>query len=92
MIFDKKSGKFEFFEDLFHPMIKMQSEMSEQMKINHIHSLLRKEALQLFRNINTSNIQAIEDVLTIFRPKYVKLESQATAKHKRHRLVFHSMQ
>ena len=62
--------------------------MSEQMKINHFHSLLRKNALQTFRNISTANRQTLEDVLVIFRRKYVKPESQATAKHKWHRLVF----
>ena len=46
--FDGKSEKFELFEDLFHTMIKLQPEMSEQMKINHFHSLLRKNALQGF--------------------------------------------
>ena len=50
--FDGKSEKFELFEDLFHTMIKMQPEMTEAMKINHFHSLLRKNALQTFRNIN----------------------------------------
>ena len=88
MTFDGKSEKFELFEDLFHTMIKMQPEMTEQMKINHFHSLLRKNALQTFRNISSSNRQTIEDVLVIFRQKYVKPESQATAKHKWHRLVF----
>ena len=88
MTFDGKSGKFELFEDLFHTMIKMQPEMTEQMKINHFHSLLRKGALQTFRNINSTNRQTLEDVLVIFRRKYVKPESQATAKHKWHRLVF----
>ena len=33
MTFDGKSEKFELFEDLFHTMIKMQPEMTEQMKI-----------------------------------------------------------
>ena len=84
----QKSEKFELFEDLFHTMIKMQPEMTEQMKINHFHSLLRKNALQTFRNINSTNRQTLEDVLVIFRRKYVKPESQATAKHKWHRLVF----
>ena len=42
MTFDGKSEKFELFEDLFHTMIKMQPTMTEQMKINHFHSLLRK--------------------------------------------------
>ena len=88
MTFDGKSEKFELFEDLFHTMIKMPPEMTEQMKINHFHSLLRKNALQAFRNINTTNRQTLEDVLVIFRRKYVKPESQATAKHKWHRLIF----
>ena len=69
-------------------MIKMQPAMTEQMKINHFHSLLRKGALQTFRNINSINRQTLEDVLVIFRRKYVKPESQATAKHKWHRLIF----
>ena len=88
MTFDGKSEKFELFEDLFHTMIEMQPAMTEQMKINHFHSLLRKGALQTFRNINSINRQTLEDVLVIFRRKYVKPESQATAKHKWHRLIF----
>ena len=88
MTFDGKSKKFELFEDLFHTMIKMQPTMTEQMKINHFHSLLRNGALQTFRNINSINRQTLEDVLVIFRRKYVKPESQATAKHKWHRLTF----
>ena len=88
MTFDGKSEKFELFEDLFHTMIKMQPEMTEQMKINHFHSILRKNALQTFRNISSSNRQTLEDVLVIFRQKYVKPESQPTAKHKWQSLVF----
>ena len=88
MTFDGKSEKFELFEDLFQTVIKMQPEMTEQMKIKHFHSLLRKNALQTFRNINSTNRQTLEDVLVIFRQKYVKPGSQATAKHKWHRLVF----
>ena len=88
MTFDGKTEKFELFEDLFHTMIKMQPAMTEQMKINQFHSLLRKGALQTFRNINSLNRKTLEDVLVIFRRKYVKPESQATAKHKWHRLIF----
>ena len=87
MTIDGKSEKIELLEDLFNTMIKMQPVMSEQMKVNHCHSLLRKVALTL-RNINTINSQTLEDVLVIFRQKYVKPESQATAKHKWHRLSF----
>ena len=88
LTFDGKSEKFELFEDRFHTMIKMQPEMTETMKINHFHSLLRKNALQTFRNINSAKRQTLEDVLAVFRRKYVKPESQATAKHKWHKLVF----
>ena len=69
-------------------MIKMQPDMTEAMKMNNIHSLLHKDPLQTFRKINTVNRQTLEDILAVFRRKYVKPESQATAKHKWHRLVF----
>ena len=52
LIFDGKNEKFELFEDLFHTMLKMQSEMTEAIKINHFDAHLRKEALQIFRNIS----------------------------------------
>ena len=88
LIFDGKNEKFELFEDLFHTMLKMQHEMTETMKINHFHAHLRKEALQTFRNISAVNKKTLDDVLIVFRRKYVKPESQATAKHKWHKLTF----
>ena len=88
LTFDGNSEKLELSEDLFHTMIKMQPDMTETIKINPFHSLLRKNALQTFRNITSANRQTLEDILAIFRRKYVKPESQATAKHKRHKLVF----
>ena len=88
LIFDGKNKKFEFLKDLFHTMIKMQSEMTKSMKINHFHAHLRKEALQTFRNISALNKKTLDDVLIVFRRKYVKPESQATAKHKWHKLTF----
>ena len=45
LIFDGKTEKFEFFEDFFQIMLKMQPEMREAMKINHFQAHLRKEAL-----------------------------------------------
>ena len=88
LIFDGKNEKFELFEDLFHTMLKMQPEMTEAMKINHFHAYLRKEALQTFRNVSAVNKKTLDDVLIVFRRKYVKPESQATAKHKWHKLTF----
>ena len=88
LIFDGKNEKFELSEDLFHTMLKMQPEMTEAMKINHFHAHLRKDALQTFRNISALNKKTLDDVLIVFRRKYVKPESQATAKHKWHKLTF----
>ena len=88
LIFDGKNEKFELFEDLFHTMLKMQPEMAEAMKINHFHAHLQKEAPQTFRNISAINNKSLDDVLIVFRRKYVKPESQATAKHKWRKLTF----
>ena len=88
LTFDGKIEKFELFEDLFHTMLKRQPEMTKAMKINHSHAHLRKKALQTFRNIIASNKKTLDDVLIVFRRKYVKPESQATAKHKWHKLTF----
>ena len=88
LIFDGKNEKFELFEDLFHTMLKMQPEMTEAMKIDHFHAHLRKKALQTFRNISALNKKTLDDVLIVFRRKYLKPESQATAKHKWHKLTF----
>ena len=88
LIFDSKNEKFELFEDLFHTTLKMQPEMTEAMKFKHFHAHLQKEALQTFRNITALNKKTLDDVLFVFRRKYVKPESQATAKHNWHKLTF----
>ena len=66
----------------------MQPEMTEAMTINHFHAHLRNEALQTFRNLSASNKKTLADVLIVFRRKYLKQKSQATAKHKWHKLTF----
>ena len=87
LIFDAKNEKFELFEDLFHTVLKVQPEMTEAVKNNHFHAHSRKEALQTFKNISAVNSKTLDDVLIVFRRKYVKPESQATAKHKWHKLT-----
>ena len=84
IIFNGKNEKFELFEDLFQTMLKMQPEMKEAMNINN----LQKNALQTFRNISAPDKKTLDHVLIVFRRKYVKPESQATAKHKWHKLTF----
>ena len=88
LIFDGKNEKFELFEDLFHTMLKMQPEMTKAVKMNHFHAHLGKEARHTFRNTSASNKKTLDDVLFVFRRKYVKPESRATAKHKWHKLTF----
>ena len=66
----------------------MLPEMIEAMKINHFHSHFRIDAVQTFKIINTSNKRTLEDVLILFRQKYVRPQSQATAKHKWRKLTF----
>ena len=41
-----------------------------------------------FRNITSAKTQTLENNLVVFRRKYVKSESQATAKHNWHKSVF----
>ena len=86
--FDGKNEKRELFEDLSHTMLKMQPEMTEAIEIKQFHAHLRQEPFQTFRNMSASNTKTLDDVLTVFRRKYVKPESQATAKHKWHKLTF----
>ena len=88
LTFDGKNEKFELFEDWFHTLIKMQPGITEDMKINLFHAHLRKTALQTFHNISSQNKNKLEDILVVFRRKYVKPESTATAKHKWHKLIF----
>ena len=63
-------------------MHKKQPEMTKARNLDHFHSHLRNEAIQIVRNINTGNERALEDVLNIFRRNYVTLQSQVAAKHK----------
>ena len=86
--FDGKSETFELFEDLFQTSLKIHNQLTEEDKINYFHSLMRGDALQTFKNITTPSRENLAEILTVFRGKYVKPQSMATAKHKFQRLVF----
>ena len=86
--FDGKSEKFELFEDLFQTSLKIHNQLTEEDKINYFHSLMRGDALQTFKNISSPNRKNLTEILTVFRRKYVKPQSMATAKHKFQQLVF----
>ena len=78
--FDGKSEKFELFEDLFQPSLKIHNELTEGDRINYFHSLMTGDALQTFKNINAPTRENLREILAVFRRKYVKLQSMATAK------------
>ena len=82
--FDGKSEKFELFEDLF------------QTSSESVHRRRQDELLPLSHawwcsadfKINTSpNRENLGEILTVFRRKYVKPQSMATAKHKFQQVV-----
>ena len=83
-----KSEKFELFEDLFQTSLKIHNQLTEEDKMNYFHSLMRGDALQTFKNIISPNRENMAEILTVFRRKYVKPQSMATAKHKIQQLVF----
>ena len=80
--FDGKSQKFELFADLFQASLKIHNQLTEGDKINYFHSLMRGDALQVFKNITSPNWEKLREVLTVFRRRYVKPQSRAMAKHK----------
>ena len=67
----------------------MQPNLTEEMKINHFHAHLRGLALKVFKNIQRTPTTTLEDILKVFRRKYVKPESSASAKHRFNRLFFY---
>ena len=87
-MFDGKAAKFELFEDLFQISLKIHNQLTQEDKINYFHSLMRGDALQTIKNITSPNRENLGEILTVFRRKYVKPLSMATAKHKFHRLAF----
>ena len=70
--FDGKSEKFELFEDLFQTSLKIHNQLTEDDRINYFHFLMRGDALQTFKNINGPTRQNLEEILAVFRRKYVK--------------------
>ena len=68
-IFDGKSEKFELFEDLFQASLKIHNQLTEEDKIFYLHSLMRGDALQTFKNITSPNRGNLREIMTVFRRK-----------------------
>ena len=86
--FDGKSEKFELMEDLFQTSLRIHNQLTEEDKINYFHSRMRGDALQTFKNISSRNRENLTEILILFRRKYVKPQSMATAKLKFQQIVF----
>ena len=76
-VFDGKSEKFEFFEDLFRNNIKMYPHLTEIQKINYFHSLLRGNALQAYCNLDDTKKGNLEEVITAFKRRFGDFQSSA---------------
>ena len=86
--FHVKTEKLELFEDLFQTGLKIHNQLTEDDRINYFHSLMRRDALQNFKNISGPTRENLGEILAVFRRKYVKPHSMATAKHNFQKLVF----
>ena len=86
--FDRKSEKFELFEDLFQTSLKIRSQLTEEDTINYFHSLMKRDALQTFKNIISPTRKNLGEILAVFRTNNIKPLSMATAKHKFQKFVF----
>ena len=88
LTFDGKSQKFELCEDVFQTSLKIHNQLTEDDRINYFHSLMWEDALPHFKNIQGPTRENLGEILAVFRRKYVKPQSMATAKHKFRKLVF----
>ena len=70
--FDEKTEKIELFEDLFQTSLKTHNQVTEDDRIIYFHSLMRGDALQTFKKINGPTRENLEEILAVFRRKYVK--------------------
>ena len=86
--FDGKTENFELFEYLFQTSLKIQNQLTEDDRINSFHSLMKGDALQTFKKNNGPTRENLEEILAVFRRKYVKPQSMATVKHNFQKLVF----
>ena len=64
--FERKSEKFELFEDFFQMSLKVHNQLTEEDRINYFHSLMKREALQTFKNINGPTRENLGETLTVF--------------------------
>ena len=80
--FKGKPEKVELVEDLFQTRLRIHNQLTEEDQINYFHSLMRRDALQTFKNITSPNKENLGGILIVFRRDYVIPQSMVTAKQK----------
>ena len=70
--FDGKSEKFELFENLFQTSLRIHNQLTEEDRINYFHSLMRGDALQTVKNINSPTGENLGEILALFLKKIRK--------------------
>ena len=78
-VFDGKFEKFELFEDLIRNNIKLYPHLTEIQK-NYFHSLLRRNALQAYCNLDDTKKDNLEEVITAFKRRFGDSQSSAKAR------------
>ena len=84
----RKSEKFELCEDLFQTRLKTHNQLTQEDRSNSYHSFMRGDNFQTFKNLNGPTRENLGEILAVFRRKYVKPLSTATAKHKFQKHMF----
>ena len=73
---------------MFQTSLRLHNQLTQEDQTNYFYSLMRADVLQTLKNITGLKREHLGEVLTVFRTKYVKPLSMATAKHKFQRSVF----
>ena len=63
---DEKSEKFELFEDRFRTRLKIHKQLTEDDSIKYFPSVMRGDALQVFKNNNGPTRENLEELLAVF--------------------------
>ena len=87
-LFDGNSKKFEVFDNLFQRNMMTHKQPTEADIFKNFNYLMRGDALQIFKNISNPTRKTLVEILSLFRKKHIKLQSNATEEHKDQKFVF----
>ena len=79
--FDRKTDKFELFQDALQASLKFHNQLIEDNKFKYFPSLMSSDALQRIKNISSPTRENLEENISVFSRNYIKPQWKATAKH-----------